>query len=403
LNNRVVITGLGAISALGHTTGQFWDALKHGRTGIQSLTCLPTDLLRIHIGAAVPDYRPEDHFAPGDLPLLDRFSQFALLAAREAVTDSGLDDAAMQTAAAIIGTGCGGKGTEEETYQCLYEQGKSRVNPLTLPKGMPSAAASQVSMQLGITGPVFSVTSACASAAHATSVAMTMIRCGMIDAAITGGTDAPFTYGLMKSWEALRVLSNDTCRPFSMDRSGLVLGEGAGMVVLESLDHAQRRGAVIHAELAGCGMSADASHITKPSAVGATKAMLAALADAALSPSDVDYINAHGTGTLANDVMESLALREVFGDHADRLLVSATKSMHGHSLGAAGAHELVATVLALKNGIVPPTANFTTAGDGCDLDYVPNHSRETSLRAALSNSFAFGGLNAVLAVRAWQE
>ena len=399
----MVITGLGTISALGHTTGQFWDALKHGRTGIQTLSCLPTDRLRIHIGAAVPDYRPVDHFAPRDLPLLDRFSQFALLAAREAVTDAGLDVATMHTAAAVIGTGCGGKVTDEETYQCLYEQGKSRVTPLTIPKGMPSAAASQVSMHLGITGPVFSVTSACASAAHATSVAMSMIRSGMVNVVITGGTDAPFTYGLMKSWEALRVLSNDTCRPFSLDRSGLVLGEGAGVVVLESLEHAQRRGAVIHAELAGCGMSADAGHITRPSLEGATRAMQAALADAALSPYEVDYVNAHGTGTLANDVMESHALREVFEEHADRLLVSSTKSMHGHSLGAAGAHELVATVLALKNGIVPPTANFTAAGDGCDLDYVPNYSREADLQAALSNSFAFGGLNAVVAVRAWQE
>jgi len=403
LNKRVVITGLGAISALGHTAGQFWDALQHGRSGIQTISCLPTDRLKVHIGAAVPDYRPEDFFAPRDLPLLDRFSQFALLAAREAVTDAGLDDAAIHAAAAIIGTGCGGKETDEETYQRLYAQGKSRVSPLTIPKGMPSAAASQVSMQLGITGPVFSVTSACASAAHASSVAMAMIRSGLVNVAITGGTDAPFTYGLMKGWEALRVLSNDTCRPFSLDRSGLVLGEGAGVVVLESLEHAQRRGVVIHAELAGCGMSADAGHITRPSSEGAIKAMQAALADAALSPSAVDYVNAHGTGTFANDVMESRALREVFADHADRLLVSATKSMHGHSLGAAGAHELVATVLALKQGIVPPTANFTAPGEGCDLDYVPNHSREADLHAALSNSFAFGGLNAVLAVRAWQE
>jgi len=403
LNKRVVITGLGAISALGHTAGQFWDALQHGRSGVQTLSCLPTDRLKINIGATVPAYRPEDFFAPRDLPLLDRFSQFALLAAREAVTDAGLDDAAMHATAAIIGTGCGGKETDEETYQRLYEQGNPHVNPLTIPKGMPSAAASQVSMQLGITGPVFSVTSACASAAHASSVAMAMIRSGMVNVAITGGTDAPFTYGLMKSWEALRVLSNDTCRPFSLDRSGLVLGEGAGVVVLESLEHAQHRGAVIHAELAGCGMSADAGHITRPSSEGAAKAMQAALTDAALSPSAVDYINAHGTGTLANDVMESRALRAVFAEHADRLLVSATKSMHGHSLGAAGAHELVATVLALKHGIVPPTANFTAAGEGCDLDYVPNHAREADLHAALSNSFAFGGLNAVLAVRAWRE
>ena len=398
----MVITGLGAISALGHTTGQFWDALSQGHTGFRTLSCLPTDRLRVAIGAEVPDYRPEDFFTPQDLPLLDRFSQFALIAAREAVRDSGLDDAAIHAAAAVVGTGCGAKGTDEETYQQLYQQGKVRVHPLTIPKGMPSAAASQLSLQLGITGPVFSVASACASAAHAISMAMTMIRSGMVSVVITGGTDAPFTYGLMKSWEALRVLSTDTCRPFSVDRSGLVLGEGAGIVVLESLDHAQRRGASIHAELAGCGMSADAGHITNPSSDGASRTMLSALEDAALSPSEVDYVNAHGTGTLANDVMETRALRAVFKEHADRLLVSATKSMHGHSLGAAGAHELIATVLALKNGIVPPTANFTAAGEGCDLDYVPNHSRKTSMHVALSSSFAFGGLNAVLAVRSWR-
>jgi nodulation protein E len=399
LNNRVVITGLGAISALGHTTGQFWDALQHGRSGISPLSSLLTERLQVPIGAQVPDYRPEDYFTPQELPLLDRFSQFALLATREALSDSGLDDAAIHEAAAIIGTGCGGKGTDEETYQCLYQQEKSRLHPLTIPKGMPSAAASQVSMQLGISGPVFSVTSACASAAHATSVAMVMIRSGLVNVAITGGTDAPFTYGLMKAWEALRILSYDNCRPFSADRSGLVLGEGAGIVVLESLEHAQQRNAIIHAELAGCGMSADAVHITDPSSKGAARAMQAALSDASLSPSDVDYINAHGSGTRANDVMESRAIREVFGKHADRLLVSATKSMHGHTLGAAGGHELVATVLALKYGIVPPTSNFTTAGEGCDLDYVPNRSREQGLQVALSNSFAFGGLNAVLAVR----
>jgi len=400
LKKRVVITGLGAVSALGLNTRQFRDALLQGQTGIRPLTGLDTEHLKVRIGAEVPGYRPQDSFAAEDLPLLDRFSQFAVLAAREAIADSGLDPAAIRGAAAIIGTGCGGKGTDEETYQRLYQEGRPRVHPLTIPRGMPSAAVSQVSMQLGITGPVFGVASACASAAHAVAQALILIRAGMVDVALAGGTDAPFTFGLMKAWEALRVLSADTCRPFSRDRSGLVLGEGAAMVVLESRESARRRGAVIHAELAGCGMSADAGHITDPSVAGAVSAMRAALDDAALRPADVDYVNAHGTATLANDVSETRALHAVFGDHAARLAVSSTKSMHGHSLGAAGAHELVATVLALKEGIVPPTANFTEAGEGCDLDYVPNQARERALRVALSNSFAFGGLNAVLALRA---
>ena len=400
MNRRVVITGLGAVSALGLNTPLFRDALLQGQTGIRPLVGLDTEHLKVRIGAQVPDFRPQDCFGAGDLPLLDRFSQFALLAAREAMADSGLDRSAARGAAAVIGTGCGGKGTDEETYQRLYQEGRPRVHPLTIPRGMPSAAVSQVSMQLGITGPVFAVASACASAAHAVGLGLIMIRSGLVDVVLAGGTDAPFTFGLMKAWEALRVLSTDTCRPFSRDRSGLVLGEGAAMVVLESYESARRRGAAMQAELAGCGMSADAAHITDPSVAGAVSAMRAALKDAALLPTDVDYINAHGTATLANDVSETRALHEVFGDHAARLAVSSTKSMHGHSLGAAGAHELVATVLALKEGIVPPTANFTEAGEGCDLDYVPNEARERKLRVALSNSFAFGGLNAVLALRA---
>jgi nodulation protein E len=265
---------------------------------------------------------------------------------------------------------------------------------------MPSAAASQVSIQFNIKGPVFTVASACSSAAHSIAQAMLMIRSGLVDVAIAGGTDAPFTFGLMKAWEALRVLSPDTCRPFSEDRSGLVLGEGAGMIVLESRKHAEDRGAQIYAELAGCGMSTDAGHVTEPSMDGAARAMQAALNDASLAPEGVDYINAHGTGTKANDVTETGAIHRVFGGHAGRLAVSSTKSMLGHTLGAAGGLELVASILAIKEGIVPPTANFTSPGEGCDLDYVPNEAREMKVRAALSNSFAFGGLNAVLLARA---
>jgi nodulation protein E len=286
------------------------------------------------------------------------------------------------------------------TYQRLYVQGKRRVHPLTIPRGMPSAAASQVSIQLRIRGPSFSVTSACSSSGHAVAQALLLIRSGVVDLALAGGTDAPFTPGLLKAWEALRVVSPDACRPFCEDRNGLVLGEGAGMVVLETEARARRRGAAPYAELAGFGMSSDASHITDPSVEGAAAAMAAALRDARMEPADVDYVNAHGTGTAANDVNETRAIRQVFGAHAEALAVSSTKAAHGHALGAAGALELVATALALQRGVVPPTLNFTAPGAGCDLHYVPNQAETRGLRGALSNSFAFGGLNAVLALRA---
>ncbi len=307
----------------------------------------------------------------------------------------------LRQAAAIIGTGCGGKQTDEETYTKLYKEQGKRVHPLTIPRGMPSAAASMVSQQIGIKGPVFSVTSACASGAHAIIQGRMMIQSGLVDIALVGGTDAPFTYGLLKAWEALRVVSNDTCRPFSSDRSGMVLGEGAGMLILESERHASRRGARIYAEFAGCGMSSDAGHITRPDIDGISRAITAALEDAALPTESVDYINAHGTGTVANDLAETQAINRVFGRHAGALAVSSTKSMHGHALGAASALELVATTLAVVNNRIPPTANFTGPGEGCDLDYVPNLAREKQVDVALSNAFAFGGLNAVIALKSW--
>jgi nodulation protein E len=398
--STIVITGLGAISALGHNTDELWKALKQGRPGIRPLESLPTDLLKTNIGAEIPNFKPEEVFPGKEIPLFDRFTQFALIAGREAIEDAGLQAEHLASAAAVVGSGCCGKHTDEETYQRLYKEGKSRAHPLTIPKGMPSAAASQVSMQFGIRGPVFTVASACASAAHAIGQALLMIRSGLVDVVLAGGTDAPFTFGLWKAWEALRVLAPDTCRPFSADRNGLVLGEGAGMVILESREHAERRGARIYGELAGCGMSSDAGHVTDPSMDGAARAMEAALRDASVAPEAVDYVNAHGTGTKANDVTETGAIHRVFGDHAGRLAVSSTKSMLGHTLGAAGALELVASVLAIQDGVVPPTANFTSPGEGCDLDYVPNEAREMRVRTALSNSFAFGGLNAVLLVRA---
>jgi nodulation protein E len=400
MSRSVVITGLGCISGLGHTVSAFWDSLANGRNAIAPLTDIDSDI-KIPVGAQVTDFTPETYFSAEELTVLDRFSQFAVLAAREAVCDAGLavHDSVLARAAAVIGSGCGGKQTDEETYRKLYKEGRSRVHPLTIPKGMPSAAASMVSSHLGIRGPVFSVASACASGAHAIIQGALMIRSGLVDVAVVGGTDAPFTYGLLKSWEALRVVSNDTCRPFSSDRTGMVLGEGAAMLVLESSENAISRGREGYAELAGFGMSADAGHITRPDRVGIVAAIEGALADAGVSHEEIQYVNAHGTGTEANDLAETEAIRRVFGGHADSLAISSTKSMHGHSLGAASAMELVATVLSLKHGLIPPTANFTSPGEGCDLDYVPNVARPGNIDMAISNSFAFGGLNAVLAVK----
>lgn len=400
MTERVVITGLGAVSSLGTSVADLWTAICEGRSGIRPLG-KQAEGTRICIGATLPDFDPQQHFPCEELPLLDRYAQFALLAGQEALRDAGLEprSSSMSSAAAIIGTGCGGKQTDEETYARLYKDRSKRVHPLTIPKGMPSSAATSVSRNLGIKGPVFSVASACASAAHAVIQAHLMIQSGVTQIALAGGTDTPFTYGLLKAWEALRVASSDTCRPFCADRSGMVLAEGAGILVLESLQHARRRGARIYAELAGCGMSSDAGHITRPDVNGIALAISRALAGADMQPTEITYINAHGTGTLANDPAETSAIHQVFGAHADKLAVSSTKAIHGHALGASSALELIATVLAIQTGVVPPTANFTTAGEGCDLDYVPNTARHMPVSAALSNAFAFGGLNAVIALR----
>jgi len=402
MTRRVVVTGLGAISGLGTTVADFWSSLSAGRSAIGPLADIAKGT-KIAVGAIVPNFSPEQFFSSEQLPLLDRFSQFAVIAAREALTDAGLTvgDDAVTRAAAIIGTGCGGKQTDEETYARLYKEHKDRAHPLTIPKGMPSAAASMVSMHLGISGPAFSITSACASGAHAAAQGRLMIQSGLVDVALVGGADAPFTYGLLKAWEALRVVSNDTCRPFCRDRTGMVLGEGAGMLVLESEEHAIRRGARIYAELAGCGMSSDAGHITRPSVDGIARAIRSALENADLAPDAVDYVNAHGTATLANDPAETAALHHVFGSHATVLPVSSTKSMHGHALGASSALELIATVLSVHTNLVPPTANFTEPDESCDLDYVPNQARKQQVDVAISNSFAFGGLNAVLVIKSF--
>ncbi len=403
--HRVAITGLGCVSAMGLGRRAFWEGIRAGRSAISPLSILPTEDLGIRVGAEVRDYDPSLHFDAKRLSLMDRFSQFALLAAREALDDAGLElsDELSRRTAVILGTGTGGKTTDDEAFRELYGKGNPRVRPSVIPRLMVSAATSHLTIEFGITGPAFTVSSACSSANHAIAQAFWLVRQGMAPVAIAGGSEACFTFGTMKAWEALRVMAPDTCRPFSRDRRGMVLGEGAGIVVLEPVEEARARGAEVYAEVAGAGMSADAGHLIQPSEAGAAQAMEMALDDAKLSPREVHYVNAHGTGTQTNDVTETRAIRRVFGAHADRLAVSSTKSMHGHALGASGALELVATVLALRDRIAPPTANFTDPDPECDLDYVPNISREMPIDAALSSSFAFGGLNAVLAVRRCEE
>ncbi|TAM99389.1 MAG: beta-ketoacyl-[acyl-carrier-protein] synthase family protein, partial [Rhodanobacteraceae bacterium] len=358
--------------------------------------------MRVKVAAQVRDYDPHTHFDPKKLVLLDRVSQFAVIAAREAVRQSGIDFAegdVRQRTACVIGTGTGGEETNDEGSRRLYGEHNPRLHPLSIVRRMMSAPASQVSIEFGVTGPSFVVSSACASTNHAFAQAFALVRSGAADVALAGGTEACLVLGVLRAWEAMRVLADDTCRPFCRQRRGLVLGEGAGMIVLEDFDRARARGAEILAEFVGAGMSADAGDIVLPSDVGAARAMTAALQDAGLNAEDVDYINAHGTATPANDPTETRAIHSALGEHAKQVAVSSTKSVHGHALGAAGALEIVAAIGALREGVIPPTANFIDPDPECDLDYVPNVAREAPVRAALSNAFAFGGLNAVVALK----
>lgn len=398
---RVVISGVGVISALGQNRSDFWAALTEGRSGIRPLQAVDPQLLRFTNGAEVQGYDHADHFDEKEVALLDRFAQFGVVAAREALTDAGVHwTAELRERTAIVTGSCvGGQLTEDEGFVGLYRNNSPRVNPFSIPRTMANAAASRISVEFGVVGPAYTVSTACSSSNHAIGQAFWMVRNGQVDMAITGGSEAIFSFGFLKAWEAMRVVSPDTCRPFSKDRRGLILGEGGAMLVLEPLDAARSRGAKIYAEIAGFGMSSDAHHITQPSADGAARAMRSALADAAMLSEQIGYINAHGTATQANDSTETIAIRKVFGPHADRLAVSSTKSMHGHALGAAGALEAAATALALHCGILPPTANFNEPDPACDLDVIPNTARRAEVECALSNSFAFGGLNAVLAFR----
>lgn len=395
---RVAVTGTGVVSAIGTGTEKFWAAIKRGECGVGPIQGFPLQDLYIGIGAEVRDFDPKIHCKSKAVFLADRYSQYAAAAADEAFLQSGLEIPLRdgERAASIVGSGAGGLATMDKAYEDIFIHKKKATHPLTLLRTIGSSAAAHVSIGNGIKGPVFGIVSACSTAAHAIGLAYQMIRSGAVDVAAAGAGEAAITYGAMRAWQAMRVLSPEGCFPFSKRRNGLVLGEGAGILVLEDLEHARARGATVLAELCGFGMTSDASDMVNPDVDGPTRAMRIALADAGLSPSDIDYLNAHGTATAANDLNETRAIKKVFGEHASRLPISSTKSMHGHCLGAGGGVEAVACIQAMRDGFVPATIGFDEPGTECDLDYTPNEGRRREIAYAMSNSFAFGGLNAVL-------
>lgn len=397
---RIAITGMGALCGLGTNASAVWAGMKAGRSAIGELTKPLLYEAKARIGCEIAEL-PQWDIDPRRLVAMDRFSVIAAMAAGEALEQAGLASDFIQPTriGAVIGTGIFGAETVEENYRLLLVQQRPRPSVFSVPRIMPSAPAGQVSMIYKLKGPVFGVTSACASSNHAFSAAVDQIRLGRADVMVAGGTDTPSVYGVVRAWEALRALARETCRPFSADRDGLLLGEGAGALVLENWDHALARGATILAEFAGSGMSADAADIVSPTVEGPASAMERCLADAGMQPQDIDYINAHGTGTKANDEIETQAIRRAFGQHADRLSVSSTKSMHAHCMGASGAIEAIACINAMRELLVPPTANYREPDPACDLDVTPNVARQREVRAAMSNAFAFGGTNAVVAFK----
>lgn len=394
---RVVVTGLGTVNALAKDVPGTFDALVAGQSGIGPLGFRDADRLAIRIGAEVRDWDPAAHFDPARLPLYDRVTQYALVAGTEAMAMAGLSPGLGMRGGVILGTAAGGISTWEDSYRAVFAEGRNRVSPLVVPRLMHNAPASHLSIAHGLTGPVFSVSSACASANHAMGLALQQIRMGVADVMLTGGSEAMLCFGGVKAWEGLRVLAPDACRPFSQGRKGLVIGDGAGVLVFEAEDHARARGAVILAEVAGFAMTADASDIVAPDSEGAAAAMCAALVDAGMAPGDIGHINAHGTGTLANDRSESTAILRVFGGNAPP--VTSTKAAHGHGIGATGAFEAIASILALTRGVMPPTLGFLGADSECRVDLVHGTARMEKVAAVMSNAFAFGGLNAVLVLR----
>jgi 3-oxoacyl-[acyl-carrier-protein] synthase II len=403
---RVAVTGIGIVSPLGNDRRTFFDNLAAGRSGIRLLDAA----FREKLVAAPAQFDAEQHFAAPKLRMLDRVSQFALYAASQAIDDAGISFAGenRQRAGVFLGTGSGGSETTEDGYRTVYRDGSDRIKPFSVLMAMANAAAAWIGIEHGLTGPNLTFSTACSSSSVAIGEAGRRIAGGEVDLMIAGGTEAPLTLGVLKAWEALRTLASTdpedpsaSCKPFSRNRTGLVLGEGAAIVVLEEWNRAVQRGARIHAELIGYGLSTDTAHITRPTVEGQAYAMRLALESAGLPASAVDYINAHGTGTLANDAVETAAIKDVFGKRAYQVPVSSTKSMHAHLLGAAGALEFVVSILALQAGTIPPTMHLRVADPECDLDYVPMCARkDIEINTVMSNSFAFGGTNAVLVARA---
>ncbi|NDR58223.1 beta-ketoacyl-[acyl-carrier-protein] synthase family protein [Aliiruegeria sabulilitoris] len=398
---RVVITGQGTINALGTNVPETLEAMREGKCGIGPLEIRDVDRLAIQIGGQVKGYDPDSEFNRQQIALYDRFTQFTLLSAREAIAQSGLSfegDLAARSGV-VLGNSGGGMNTLDDNYRTVYEDGKNRVHPFVVPKLMNNAAASHVSMEFNLKGPTFTVATACASSNHAMGQAFYFIRSGMAEVMITGGSEAMLCFGGVKAWEGLRVMSKDACRPFSANRNGMVQGEGAAIFVFEEYEHAKARGAEIIAEVIGFAMTSDAADIVMPSKQNAARTMTLAMKDARIRPEEVGYINAHGTGTAANDKTECAAVADALGHHANDLMISSTKSMHGHLIGGTGAVELLACTMALKDGIVAPTIGYEEPDPECALDVVPNVAREARVDVVLSNAFAFGGLNAVLALR----
>ena len=402
---RVVITGLGCISPLGPDVESFWAKARLGESAIGPIRSLDMSDVRFQNGAEIHGFVPTEHFDEKQLIPLDRFAQLAVVAAREAVRQANpqWSDAEREKTAVVTGSCYGGKTSEDEGFREIYANpGKrARVHPMTIPRLMANAGTSWIAMEFGLQGPSYTVSTACSSANHAIGQAFWLVRSGICDLAVTGGCEAPLTPGSMKAWEALRVVSPDTCRPFSKDRKGLVLGEGAAMLVLESEERAKGRGAVILGEVAGFGTSADAHHVTQPTIEGPSLAIRRALEDGRIDAAAIGHINAHGTGTPANDPVETAAIRRVLGTQADYARVTSTKSLHGHAMGAAGAIEAVAVTLTLARAEAPPIANYLGLDPDCDLPLILS-PEACHAEYALSNSFAFGGLNAVLLFRAYR-
>jgi 3-oxoacyl-[acyl-carrier-protein] synthase II len=405
MRRRVAVTGLGIISPCGNNIHDFSANLMAGKSGVRRISSEYSNLLSVKIAAEV-DFNPFDYFDKKQVFYLDRVNQFALVAASQAWKDAmlSLDAKEKERAGVYMGTGLGGANAIEDGYIRLFKENSDRVKPLSVLMIMNNASASHISIEYGLKGPCLTISTACASSTNAIGEAFRQIRDGYVDVMLAGGTESLLTYGVFRSWEALRILAvedpddpSKSCKPFSRNRSGLVLGEGAAIVVLEEMERAVHRGAPIYAEILGYGSTSDASHMTKPSFEGQSRAISEALGEAGISPEEVDYINAHGTATQWNDLLETQAIKKVFGNYAYKVPVSSTKSMHGHTMGSAGAIEFVVSLLAIKNQAIPPTINLDQPDPDCDLDYVPNMSRKgAKVNTVMSNSFAFGGTNAVL-------